>query len=461
MTSLAALATAAEVPDGATFADAGMMPHQIRGIEFLRGHERALLADDPGLGKTAQLLFAAAEPVLVVAPAMLRGTWEREVERWTPGLDVTWVSYSSLCRRVGRKVFASPREEYEKPWGTVVFDEAHYLKNRKAKWTQAALLTTRRAERVYLATGTPVPNWAHELFMLAKLLHPGDTRYRSYWRWIDEWFSWWTPPYGGAGHREVVGLKDGISWREFAAGNDLDTLMLRRLREEVLRDLPPLTETTIEVPMAEAQRKAYDELKADYYTFVEEAGSEVAAFSDGGLHVKLAKATTGLPTLAGDPEIAGSCKLEALRELLTEREGSPVVVFCHFRDTAEAVRHLCHELKRAVAVVMGGIDQLERDDAVACFQDGAIDVIVGTLATLAEGVTLTRSHTAVFVERSWRPSRNEQAMRRLHRIGQDSPVTVIHITTADSLDERMTQLLAAKEAQQVGVLRAAQFAAML
>jgi SNF2 family DNA or RNA helicase len=443
------------------------MPHQESGIEWLRRTPRALLADDPGLGKSAQALLAAEPPLLIVSPAMLHGTWQDEVEKWRPDIGRTWVSYSSLCARDGHAVDVRPREQYQREWGSIIFDEAHYLKNRKAKWTKASLDLATRTDRLMLLTGTPIPNWAYELYMPLRLLHDqGDSLFSSYWRWIEAWFTWWTPPYGGANYRQIGGLRQGVSWEDFAEANGLDRLMLRRLRDDVLKDLPPLTEQTIMVPMPAAQRKAYDELKKDYFTYVEDAGAEVAAFSDGGLHIKLAKVTTGLPTLIDQPEMIAaargvSCKIDALRELLEEREGSPVVAFCHFRTTAKCIALLGQTLGRSVGVIMGGVPQKQRDTLVREFQAGRIDLLVGTLETLGEGVTLTRSSTCIFVERSWRPSKNEQAMRRLHRIGQGAPVSVLHIVTENSLDQRILALLAAKTQQQMQALSAADFAGLL
>lgn len=434
------------------------MPHQQTGIEWLRRTPRALLADDPGLGKTAQGLLAAEEPVLIVAPAMLHGTWADEIAKWRPDLDYTWVSYSSLCRREGRRVLPVPREQYDREWGTIIFDEAQALKNRRAKQTKAALAL--RARRMYLVTGTPVPNWAEELYMPLRLLHDrDDRRFTSYWRWLETWFATWKPPWGGT---QVLGLRGGRSWQEFAAENDLDRLMLRRLREDVLKDLPPLTETTVTVEMGTEQRAAYDGLVADYCAWVDETGEEVMAFSDGGRYVKLAKATTGLATLVDDPELEkGSCKLDALRELLEERDGSPVVVFTHFRSTALAAIRAGEAAGRRCGLIMGGIPQTTRDALIRQFQAEELDLLVGTLGSLSEGVTLTRADTCIFVERSWRPTQIEQAMRRLHRIGQNRPVTVIHLTTENSLDQRIAALLKAKNAQQLAVLTAAEFAGLL
>jgi SNF2 family DNA or RNA helicase len=110
---------------------------------------------------------------------------------------------------------------------------------------------------------------------------------------------------------------------------------------------------------------------------------------------------------------------------------------------------------------MGGIPQHERVDMVRAFQSGELDMLVGTLATLSEGVTLTKADTCILVEHAWRPSQNEQAMRRLHRLGQQRPVTVIHLVTENSLDQRILALLAAKQGQQVAALRAAEFASLL
>jgi len=452
-----------------------LMPHQKVGVEWLSRTPRALLADEPGIGKTAQALLASEPPSLMVTPAMLSGVWEDEVALWRPeweqGTDWHWVSYSSLCERVsavsesGRKT--SKALEHAKGdfrdhhWKTIIYDEAHYLKSRKAKWTKAALGL--QSERIVMLTGTPIPNWSHELFILLRLLHGvKDHDYRSYWRFIETWFTWWTPPWGGGNHREIGGLLPGVTWEDFAIGTGLDKLMLRRLRDDVLKDLPPLTEQTILVKMGPAQRKAYKELKKDYYTYVEEAGADVSAFSDGGLYVKLAKCTTGLSTLMDEPTLQkGSAKIDALKELLEEREGSPVVVFTHFRTSARACVALGESLGRKVGLIMGGISQDERTQTVRSFQSGELDMLVGTLATLAEGVTLTKADTCIMVERGWRPSQNEQAIRRLHRISQTRPVSVIHLVTEDSLDQKILALLKAKENQQVSALRAAQFAAML
>src|SRR4051812_45815564 len=172
-----------------------LMPHQIEGIDWMRPIERTLLADEAGLGKSAQLLRVAKEPVLVVAPAMVlnAGTWDDEIELWTPGIDATQVAYSSIAQRgargrVPRDSNGFPKTplkpEYRRHWGTVVLDESHYIKGRKTSWANAVLDID--ADEARLATGTPVPNWAHEAFMSLRALYPEEARagkeFGSYWR---------------------------------------------------------------------------------------------------------------------------------------------------------------------------------------------------------------------------------------------------------------------------------------
>ncbi len=175
-----------------------LLDHQHEGIRHFGDFPRALLADEPGLGKSAQALIAAKEPVLICAPAMVldSGTWDDEIKRWTPGLDATQVSYSMLNTREktgnghGTRPTRLLKPELRRPWGTVILDEAHYVKSRDAKWTFA--VKALETECLYMLTGTPLPNWAYEAFTLLQLLFPEEAkpgrRFGSYWRWVAEWF---------------------------------------------------------------------------------------------------------------------------------------------------------------------------------------------------------------------------------------------------------------------------------
>lgn len=435
-----------------------MFEYQEEGIAFLRKYPRALLGDDPGLGKTRQLLLAAEGRTLVIAPAMLAGVWREEAEKWAPGLDMTIAPYSGLCEREkyidedGRnrsRVIPQLREEWKGRWDTVVADEAHYLKGRHTNWTQAA--TKLDTGRLLMATGTPVPNYAEDLFMLCRLLHPGDPRWRSYWAWVEEWFIVDKKPRFGS--RKVGEPVDDTDegWERFVREN-LGELYLARTRDEVGLDLPPLHQQLVSVDMVPAQRKAYNELKKDFLTVLETSGDEVVCWDAGAQAAAMVKVSTGLEAL--HPDEKGSGKLDWVKEYLDANRGQPVFLACHLRATAKALENIVLKLKLVPVIATGEVGPEQRFANARAFQEGKGDVLVATIEALAEGVTVTRPNTMIFVEHSWRPSRNEQIMRRVHRIGQTRPVSVIHLLTRDSVDEVIRESLRAKKRTQKAIAAA-------
>jgi SNF2 family DNA or RNA helicase len=429
------------------------MEHQRLGVTFLRARERALIADQPGLGKSRVALEAAVEPVLIVGPAMVLdgGVWDDEITKWRPNLDAVQVPYSRLMVRNGRQITSQLSPELTQQWGTVIFDEAHYLKGRNTKWTLAAKQI--RAERTYLLTGTPLPNWAHEAFTLLQLLYPDEARpgkwLGSYWRWVEDWFDI-GEQYGKGGvvvSSHVVGeLRKDRTWESFIDENWKDRMLLR-LREDCL-DLPPLTQQTIQVDMVSAQKKAYRELKKDFVTWLE-SGEEIAAWSTAAQLVKLAMCATGLDVI--EPNTHASGKLDALQALLTDRP-APTLVVAHFRKSVEACADRAAAAGQSAVIVHGGTSKKMRAESVRAFQAGKVPVLCATLGTISEGLTLNAADQVIFVERSWRPSQNEQALRRIHRIGQTRPVTAIDLVTRDSVDERVLKVLAGKTDQQARAL---------
>ena len=417
-------------------------PYQIAGSEFLRSAGRAILADEPGLGKTNQLLKAAEGRTLVLSPAALSDVWSEEIETWAPDADITWTSYSSLVQRVedkkGRKTIATPnlRPEYGGRWDTVICDEAHYLKNRGTNWTKA--MVKANTDRLYLATGTPLPNWGHEIFSFLRLLHPKDRRFTNYWNWVNEWFRTWNPPWGGT---EIRGLQRGVTWDEAAEAWGLPGRWLRREMDEVLPDLPPMTMQTILVKMTPKQATVYNKLKKDYTAVLPDTGNELVLWDGGGLHTKLLQASTGLGTLELGNK--GSGKLDAVKELLMERT-RPTILFCAFKNTAESLVELVQGMGRSYGVVSSAYSMADRKGAIAAFRGGKTEVMIGTVGTLSEGVTLTQADTCIFVERSPRPITNEQARRRIRRFGQERPTLSIDLVTEGTVDDGLSQLLAKK-----------------
>jgi len=428
-------------------------PHQREGSAWLRERPRALLADEPGTGKSRTLLEAAVEPILIVAPAMVLdgGVWDDEVERWAPGADVTQVAYSSLTGREKTEAGGSRPVPHIKPafrqrWGTVIADEAHYLKGRKTTWTQA--FRELEADRVYQATGTPLPNWAKEAFVPAQLLWPEkvgpNLELGSYWRWAREWFNVLPTKYSPA---EVFGLRSDRTWEQFHAEVFGDRFR-QMLRDDVL-DLPPLTIQPFKVKMGAEQRRAYNQLKRDFVTWLE-SGSEVVAWNQGALAVKLAKAATGLEIL--EEGAGASAKLDALAGLLRDRP-RPTLVVAHFRDTVAACARVAESVGAEARILDGGTAKGARRANVRAFQSGALPVLCATVDTVSEGMTMVAADQVIRVERSWRPSRNEQVIRRIHRIGQERPCLVIDLITEGTVDQPMLRVLQQKTDEQVQALQ--------
>lgn len=461
--------------------------HQREGIDWISKVGRGLLGDEPGLGKSRVAIEAFdGGRVLVLAPSMVitGGTWDDELEKWARYPDrFTIAPYSRLNARekTGKNASATRpiqalRPEYDGDWDALIIDEAHYVKGRDTSWTWATERIAKRSGSVLQLTGTPMPNWAHELFMLLRLLFPEESgkgkRFGSYWRWVYEWFQVRPSDYGNEHARTIGGLlacgnlyacerrppSDPCEhWVEFTRVN-LGDRFLRRLRDDVLQDLPPITEQTVLVEMDTAQKRMYRELKKDYLTNTP-AGEEIVAWTQGSRNVMLDRITTSAWFLDKEGEPRGG-KLERLRFDLSNRS-APTLVLAHYQESVEAAARVAESVGARTGWVHGGVSKKSAGATVADFKAGRLDVLVGSLETLAEGLTLTVADMAIFLEKSYKPSRNEQAMRRVHRMGQTRPVTILDYVAQASVDANKRKLLAAKTDQQMRALTAAQFAALL
>lgn len=440
-----------------------LKPHQVEGIEWLGKHPYAFLADSPRAGKTAQLLVASEGKTLVVAPHDLEDTWRREHELWTPDLDMTFVSYNSVAMRVPnaagqmRKTVPAPKPEY-KNFDTVICDEAHGLVNPKANWTGA--VSKLNGARLYLATGTPIPNWAYELLMILRLLYPGDRRFTNKRNWEERWFDWWEPPWGGrqiiAPKKDALGPKPGIAWEEFWFENGLDGPDGRMLQREV--DLGvPYTEQTIEVDMTASQKAVYKKLAKEYVALTD-TDEEISAWSDGGLHTKLMQCSTGLEVLT---DAKGSGKFDVVARLLEDAPRSPTLAFCYYRSTSRRVFEIAQKQGLRAGLINGDVAQPERDRIEQQFRSGQLDVVVGTMRTIAVGHEFANASTEIFVEHDWTPWRNDQAIKRAMKFGKTTHVHVIHLYTKDSVDIGTRTLVGEKSDQQIKALTARQFRSII
>jgi SWI/SNF-related matrix-associated actin-dependent regulator 1 of chromatin subfamily A len=420
-----------------------LRPFQRAGVRYALGQRRTFLADEQGLGKTVQALAAieadGAYPAVVVCPASMKLTWEREASHWLPhrstavlsgrsergfvaagalDADIVILNYDIVDGHVRSLGDVGPR--------AAVFDESHYCKEPRARRTKACLSLARRvhADGLRLAlTGTPILNRPKELVSQLRLI----------------------------GRLEDFGSGAAMS-RRFSSPAALERLhwhlrahcYVRRVKADVLPQLPAKRQVTIPVQLDNAteyrlaERDVVDWLRAQPLD-LRTLEAKVAAARRNERLVQLNK----LRQLAGRGKLAAS--IAWVDDFL--ESGEPLVVFA---DHVELQHALVARFPDA-AHVLGGDNAAERDAAVTSFQrpDGP-QLIVCSLRAAGQGLTLTRASNVAFLELDWTPARLAQAEDRCHRIGQSNAVTAWYLLAADTIDATMADLLA----QKLGVIGA-------
>lgn len=452
-----------------------MLKHQIGDVKFIQEGMRVLLANEPGTGKSRSAITATVGArTLVVAPSMViaSGTWKDEIEKWADDPEMYTVApYSMLNARKNGRPIKVLRPEYKQPWDAVIVDEAHYTKGRQTSWTWAVEQLAKPVDMVVEMTGTPIPNWAHELFTLLRVMFPEDAgrggALGSFWRWAETWFD--TSPTRFSNGNPVVGellacnrvcltrdANDPCShYLRFIEANLRDRYR-RVLRDDVL-DLPPLSEQTIQIPMTVAQRRVYNEMKRHFCSTV--SGVEVVSWSQGAQNVALDRITTSpwLLTREGPPR---GGKLDRLAFDLTARS-RPTLVLAHYNDTVDA----CAEVARSIGASARSINRrtthTQDAETFKLFKAGKLDVLCASLEKVAEGAQLTSADMVIFVEKSFKPYRNEQARFRIHRLGQERACVALDYVTPGTVDAKKRRLLAVKTDRQMRFLTAAEFAELL
>lgn len=451
--------------------------HQDGDVAWIEKVRRGLLANEPGLGKSRSAIDATkyAARVLVVAPSLVlsSGVWEDEIAKWGQEGDCeyTLAPYSMLNARKGAKPIKVLRDQYKGHWDALILDECHYVKGRKTTWTWASQQIAKDSDLFLPMTGTPIPNWAHEVFTLLQMIYPEEAgrgqTYGSFWRWAGEWFD--TSPTRFSGGNPVVGELLGCRpacytratgdpcghYVRFTESNFGDRWR-RCLRKDCL-DLPPFTEQTVHVPLAADARRMYRELKKDFAT-IHEDGSEILAWSQGKKNVLMDQLTVSPWFLNPKGEPRGG-KLDMLRFDLESRS-RPTFVVAHYRDVVEACARVAESTGARVGYVHGR-NKGEAGQIVRAFKQGRLDVLVGSIETVSEGLTLTNADMCIFVEKSFKPYRNEQALFRVHRMGQTNPVTIRDYVCPNTVDTGKRKRIATKQDRMDRMMTAAEFTSML
>lgn len=411
-----------------------LMPFQRDGVRYLLKHKgRALVADEMGLGKTVQALtyLDAAEdalPAVIVCPATLKSNWRREVGKWTtlschviegtkqytlPDRDLIIINYELLRGKRGK----SWPEWLRKQLGgirSVVVDEIHRVKTYKAQQSTAVRRLCNKVPHVIGLSGTPIENRPAELLGILRIIDPDlfPDRIAFLERYCELQFDGYRWVAKGAAN--VKELHDILSTR----------IMIRRLKEQVLTQLPAKRTSVLPLALAPAGRAEYLKKEEEYRNWIRIA--EPSPFEAQHRAQKLLDFCIDIKTKAG---------IEWVRNFLDN--GEKLVVFCHHHRVVEALR----QAFAGKCVVMDGASR-DRQKLVDRFQkDPATTLFIGTLAAI-EGITLTAASSVAFLELWWSPGKHDQAADRVHRIGQTaSAVNVYYLIAEGTIEEKVAALL--------------------
>ena len=405
-----------------------LRPYQIDGAAFLASRKHALLADEPGLGKTAQAIKALCvlpgDPVLlsrvlVVCPASVVENWKREIVKFGPGGPWPGIAVYSY-EKVQKAILPAHLD-------VLIIDEAHYLKSATSKRTRAVLKELApRADRVWLLTGTPMPNNPAELWPALSHLAPErilstSGKPYSYWQFVAKFCKTVDNGFG----LRIVGAKNHDDLKQ-----RLDGFMLRRTKAEVAADMPPIAFENLYV---EGRVAHTDDTRAAEWALAEALRDEgVEGLRSMSAHVATLRRLTGL------------AKVAACAEWISDfvEGGRQLVVFAHHREVIDGLKAALKHVP--LAVVTGSTADRQRE--VDAFQGGGAQVFLGQIAAAGTGITLTAASDVLFVESSWVPADNSQAAMRVHRIGQSEPCLVRFATLAGSIDEDIQRAVTRKTA---------------
>lgn len=396
-----------------------LLPFQVYGVDWLSSLDRAMLADDMGLGKTFQALAGISKMILegevtrilIICPRSLVFTWYAEIKKWTPYLSATAVIPSGNAAesvwksRTGKsQIIITSYEQLRtnsnymiEQAQLVVCDEAHKLRNRSSNLSQS--FRNLSPQKVWFLTGTPVERDSEDFATLFSLLLPKI----------------FTP----SDH------KLGIDILKSRA----KPYLLRRRKSEVLKELPPMLERQEFLELSTEQARSYREMLSD---------------SETSTLVKFGKLRHICDL---DPVTGNSTKLDRIQELLEEISnlGEKAVVFSYWRKPLTALSEILEKKSPgSTQLLTSEMDLVQRDLAIRNFKNRNV-TLLASAKIASEGLTLVEANHAIFINRWWNPSSNEQARDRIRRLGQQRTTYMYSFTTIDTVEEKLDEILNRKE----------------
>ncbi|XP_039462840.1 DNA annealing helicase and endonuclease ZRANB3 isoform X4 [Oreochromis aureus] len=433
-----------------------LMPFQREGVEFaLSRNGRCMIADEMGLGKTVQAIavayaFRQEWPLLVVVPSSLKYPWIEELERWIPELQpgdislvenkshtmgigsskVTVLGYGLLTTDARPLVEALSRQRF----AVVVVDESHYLKSRNAARTKILVPLIQSAKRAILLTGTPALGRPEELFMQIDALYP-----KRFGTWTDYAKKYCNAHYRYFGPRRQWDCRGASNLEELH--QRLSQIMIRRLKADVLSQLPPKIRQRIPFDLPKEAAKEALASFGEWERLMKSQGSGVATTDNPFTEVM------GLVTqMYKQTAIAKAGAVKDYIKMMLEAEQLKFLVFAHHLTMLQACTEAVIEAKAGYIRIDGSVPSSERIQLVHKFQsEPETRVAILSIQAAGQGLTFTAASHVVFAELYWNPGHIKQAEDRAHRIGQTSSVNVHYLIAKGTFDTVMWSMLNRKE----------------
>jgi superfamily II DNA or RNA helicase len=422
-----------------------LRPYQQRGLDWLAFCRDAglgcVLADDMGLGKTIQALAAIRGKTLVVSPTSVLFNWLAETRKFRPDLRVTTYRGARRTLETGSDVVLTSypllRNDTDVlagvTWDAVILDESQTIKNPDSQVARAAYRL--KARWKVTLSGTPIENRLDELWSQLHFTNPGLLGGRT------DFQERWGEPISQGDRPAAARLRERI--RPF---------LLRRMKSEVARDLPPRTDAIMYVELDEAERVTYDAIRAATQREIVamlQAGGGVMAALEALLRLRQAACHPALLPMSvrGGAAPQQSSKLERLLEALGDAvaDGHRALVFSQWTSLLDLIEP--HLAAAGIGFVRLDGTTVDRAGVVATFQaDGGPPVMLLSLKAGGTGLNLTAADHVFLVDPWWNPAVEDQAADRTHRIGQDKPVMVYRMVARDTVEERILELQDRKRA---------------
>ena len=426
--------------------DVKMREYQKEGVKWLKylydNSFGGCLADDMGLGKTLQAIALLSyiypktkTPSLIVMPRSLLANWQNELQKFNPNLS--FYLYYETSRDIKAiqnhdivlTTYALVRNDIEKlkniPFDTIILDESQNIKNVESKISKAVMLL--EAKHKFALSGTPIENSLFELYSLFRFINGG------LFATLQDFKRDYAQPIQGEANEQVAKiLKAKIS-----------PFLLRRLKQDVLKDLPSKQEQVIYVDMSERHKQFYNE-KRDYYKQMLEQQIAMNGFEKSSFMIL--QAFNDLRQIASAPELKSensvlSSKIDDMFEMLNDiiLNNHKVLIFANFLGSLDLISQKANELGYEHLLMTGSTKN--RQELVDKFQnDTNIKLFLMTLKVGGVGLNLTEADYVFIFDPWWNQSAENQAIDRAHRMGQKNTVFAYKMITKDTIEEKILEL---------------------